>query len=235
MISKTAIAAFAATLALCLPAKADIITVTTTGLVFNGEDLKGYFGLATPNAINGMSFTAQFTFDTARSPVEVISGSTYNGILGGDLWNDGTISPNVGSFITINGVTHSVDGAHSGQIYQETGRTLLYEAREHIAGAAPFFYSAISSLVDIPSGTGTFGKDFTPFDYDVPGSRSHGNFQFRLSDTSLAAYGTLVTQQVHLAVNDAVAVPGPIVGAGLPGLMLAALGMIGWRRGRPGS
>jgi hypothetical protein len=36
---------------------------------------------------------------------------------------------------------------------------------------------------------------------------------------------------VNIVVNTA-AVPGPIVGAGLPGLLLAIAGFIGWRRSR---
>jgi hypothetical protein len=44
--------------------------------------------------------------------------------------------------------------------------------------------------------------------------------------------GTGFIDRIQVATFPAAAVPGPVAGAGLPGLMLAALGLLGWWRRR---
>jgi hypothetical protein len=61
-----------------------------------------------------------------------------------------------------------------------------------------------------------------PNNFTLPGA---GNFKFL--DVTAAPGGNVLLTQV-----DAVVVPGPIAGAGLPGLILASGGLLGWWRRR---
>src|SRR5262249_7589866 len=101
MKSKTAIAALAATLAVCLPAKADMMTMTVTGTVINGVDWAGIFG--SPSAVlAGQAYTAVYVFDPS------LGSPQFFGAVGGPDSGIDPTSPVISVSLTIKNITFAL-------------------------------------------------------------------------------------------------------------------------------
>jgi hypothetical protein len=247
MKSKTAIAALAASLAMCLPANADIIPGYEVGgswqenggtiYTFNVPEIPQSLIIGAtvvpfnvPNTLNviGSGSNASMSVGLTPAPSIAISGVTTDNAFGSGIsvgiglryWFEvlGPADQGVQVHVTANGNFTGSNGA-SGYSLLSIGNDVvpynIYD-EQHVSWSydAPFgffwtntLYQVQLSVVGQTNGAGSFSAFVDPIlTIDNPN------------------YSLIVSDGIG---NSLAPVPGPIVGAGIPGL-LGMLGLGGW-------
>jgi hypothetical protein len=218
---KTPIASVAALVTAASFASADTITVTVTGTVNEDYNAGGFFGSS--GSLSGMALTGVYVFDTGIPGIGHYDDAATHQIYGSPNFG-GVASPLVSSSLKINNhsVTFSGNSASIVSGFNDGANSqLIYEVDDLFdAGIAYFGTSVANSVNTIPSSI------TTSFTY-IPTQQDDQFSSFKLVDANSGAIGngTFTVLRIDFAVNDTAPVPGPIAGAGLPGLKFAGGGL----------
>lgn len=195
--------------------------VTYTGTVLVGMDQVGMFGTAGAN-LAGVGYTAVYIFDTTKGFTASSSGSSF--AFGGSVYP--IDSPALSAMLTINGQSVDFVGDYYGEIQGNNGGTSSTSRQHHDAVTNSnnnFLRNEIFSPTPALPASIT-----TSFSYTVLSGDSPSGF-FTIIDFN-HAWGNLRPEALTVLEVSATTVPGPIVGAGLPGLALALGGSLLWCR-----
>jgi hypothetical protein len=157
---------------------------------------------------------------------------THNGISGFDLnFQATTDASNVVTGITGTvtgfGVFATYSGIIDGIVSNPPGDPRW--AYDNVLNLSAPFFSATGSSGLLFTWNG--GLDYGNPYYDTTTSSYYFSIALTPPNDSFNSYNPGLIMNAPL-VSEASPVPGPIVGAGLPGLVMAAVGFIGWRRRR---